>query len=89
MIYYMDFYLVIGVIVIAYLGAAVAVLLNKRKLAEAVTGGTIAWIIVLLTSFILPYDTIMALALAFGLGIIAQIITQLKLEFSEAIEGKK
>ena len=89
MVVFMDLYLIVGVMIAAYIGAAIVVLINKKNLDDALTGGTIGWIIVILSSFLIPYDAIMALILGFALGAIAQMMLQMKTEFSEALEGKK
>ena len=89
MVVFMEPYLYIGVMIAAYIGAAVVVLLNKKNLDDALTGGTIGWIIVIIFSFLITYDAIMALILGFALGVIAQMMSQMKTEFSGALEGKK
>lgn len=88
MVIYMDLFLIIGVIILAYIAAVVTALTSEKKPIEALTGGTIAWIVVFIISFIITLDTLLALLAAIAFGIVTQLIVQTKRELDAALESR-
>ena len=76
----MDILLIIGIVLIAYIGAALALLYAKEDYQKALVPGTIAWIITFVICFlnVLCYNielaALVALIIALILGAAVQLI---------------
>lgn len=70
----MDILLILGVIVAAYLGAALVLLYGKKDYKEAAVPGTVALVIVIAVSFFIVMEGLVILLAALVVGAIAQLV---------------
>lgn len=70
----MDILLILGVIVAAYLGAALVLLYGKKDYKEAAMPGTVALIIVIAVSFFIAMEGLVMLLAAVVVGAVAQLL---------------
>lgn len=70
----MGLLLLIGIVLFTYVGAILVLLYKKEDYKKALAPGTLAWIIVLVVSFFIVFETLNALVFALVAGIIAQLL---------------
>lgn len=70
----MEILLIIGVVIAAYLGAALVLLYGKKDYKEGALAGTVALIVVLGVSLFVAMEALVVLIAALVVGAIAQIV---------------
>ena len=67
-------FLIVGIVILAYIGAAFALLYAKEDYKKALVPGTVAWIITLVIYLIVVPETLIIFFLALMIGLVAQLV---------------